>query len=362
MNRLTNIASMLRQKGWDALLLCCAEHIGGESMQYATGMHGLEGMVIVTAKGEGYCFTDSRYIEAAQKIVAANGLRVEQASKKYCTTAAELAAALGLRCIAFEDRVMTYAEYQAYAEALPCGMAPAGDALTALRAVKTDDEVEYIVAAQRIAERAFDEVLGLVSPGMTEVALAAELEYRMRKLGAEGLAFSTIFVSGANSSLPHGVPTEKKLERGEFVTVDFGARVNGYCSDMTRTFALGEATDEMRRVYDTVLAAQLAGIEALAVGKKGHEVDEAARDVIEAAGYGEYFGHGLGHSVGLHVHDPGPRASKGAEDAFTDGNIITMEPGIYLPGRFGVRIEDMILVKAEGNRNLTACPKSLLIL
>ncbi|NCB04092.1 MAG: aminopeptidase P family protein [Clostridia bacterium] len=362
MTRLEKIASMLRQKKYDALLLTCAEHIGGESMQYATGMNGLEGMALITAKGEGYCFTDSRYIEAAQKIVGANGLRVEMPQKKYHEVAAELAASLGLRCIAFEDRVMTYAEYQVYAGALPCGMVASGDALTMLRAAKTDDEVESIVAAQRIAERAFDEVLGLVAPGKTESELAAELEYRMRRHGAQGLAFSTIFVSGANSSLPHGVPGDKKLQRGDFVTVDFGARVNGYCSDMTRTFAIGEATDEMRRVYETVLEAQLAGIAALEVGKTGHEVDKAARDVIEHAGYGAYFGHGLGHSVGLHVHDPGPRAAKGSEACFSDGNIITMEPGIYLPGRFGVRIEDMILVKADGNRNLTACPKALLIL
>ena len=175
------------------------------------------------------------------------------------------------------------------------------------------------------------------------------------------LSFPTIFVSGAKSSLPHGTPGDKKIEAGDFVTIDFGAMVGGYHSDMTRTFAVGFATDEMKKVYNTVLEAQLAGIEAFAVGKPGSQVDKAARDIIEAAGYGPYFGHGLGHSLGLNIHES-PRAAKTYHREFVQGNIVTIEPGIYLPGKFGVRIEDMVYLGADGKRNLTNFPKELLIL
>jgi Xaa-Pro aminopeptidase len=168
-------------------------------------------------------------------------------------------------------------------------------------------------------------------------------------------------VSGANSSLPHGVPGPKKLEEGDFVTIDFGAIVEGYRSDMTRTFAIGYATEEMKKVYNTVLEAQLAGINAFEPGARGCDVHNAAHDVIRAAGYGQYFGHGLGHSLGLNIHEM-PRAAKAFTRPFVQGNIITMEPGIYLPGKFGVRIEDMVYLAADGKRNVTCYPKELQIL
>ena len=201
----------------------------------------------------------------------------------------------------------------------------------------------------------------LIKPGAVEREVAAELDYRMARLGSTGVSFPTIFVSGAKSSLPHGTPGDKKIEAGDFVTIDFGAMVGGYHSDMTRTFAVGFATDEMKKVYNTVLEAQLAGIEAFAAGKPGSQVDKAARDIIEAAGYGPYFGHGLGHSLGLNIHES-PRAAKTYHREFVQGNIVTIEPGIYLPGKFGVRIEDMVYLGADGKRNLTNFPKELLIL
>jgi Xaa-Pro aminopeptidase len=240
-------------------------------------------------------------------------------------------------------------------------MMPVKDAFEVLREVKEQAEVDCIVAAQRIAEQALEKLLPFIKPGAVENELAAELEHQMRVLGSTGVSFPTILVSGAKSSLPHGTPGDKKIEYGDFVTIDFGAMVGGYHSDMTRTFAVGTATDEMKKVYDTVLRAQLAGIEALEVGVPGCQVDKAARDIIEQAGYGKYFGHGLGHSLGLNIHES-PRASKAWPHPFKEGNIITIEPGIYLPGKFGVRIEDMVYLSPEGKKNLTKAPKELLIL
>ena len=235
------------------------------------------------------------------------------------------------------------------------------NAFEVLREVKEEQEISQIVAAQRIAEAALTRVLPSIRPGVAEKELAAELDYQMLKLGSTGVSFETILVSGAKSSLPHGKPGEKKIADGDFVTIDFGAMVGGYHSDMTRTFAVGHATEEMRTVYATVLEAQLAGIAALEAGVPGSTVDQAARDVIERAGYGKCFGHGLGHSLGLNIHE-NPRASRLYPEPFKTGNIITIEPGIYLPGKFGVRIEDMVYLGADGKRNLTEAPKNLTIL
>ena len=356
MSRLEKISGALKNRGWDAALIT-----GGENLCYATGFRGLEGMVFITADGKGFCHTDSRYIEAVTAAVAPRGYQVIQPEDNYYVCAAKLAERLGLHTVAFEDRVMPVAEYEKYKAQIACSLVPAGDLYELLREIKEEEEVANIVAAQRIAEAALHELLPRIRPGAVERELAAELDYLMGKRGSEGVSFSTIFVSGAKSSLPHGVPGDKKIENGDFVTIDFGAMKNGYHSDMTRTFAVGHATEEMKRVYDTVYRAQQAGIEALAVGKPGREVHNAAAKVIEDAGYGPYFGHGLGHSVGLNIHE-NPRAARTYEPAFKLGNIITMEPGIYLPGKFGVRIEDMVYLAPEGKRNLTEFPKELTIL
>ena len=318
-------------------------------------------MVLVTADGKGYCFTDSRYIEAAEKAIAPWGYQVIQPDVSYPQCVAQLCQEHKLESLLFEDQDMTVASHARYTAAVPAKLIPAGEAFSETREVKEEIEVERIVAAQRIAEKALEEILPLIKPGAVEREVAAELDYRMARLGSTGVSFPTIFVSGAKSSLPHGTPGDKKIEAGDFVTIDFGAMVGGYHSDMTRTFAVGFATDEMKKVYNTVLEAQLAGIEAFAVGKPGSQVDKAARDIIEAAGYGPYFGHGLGHSLGLNIHES-PRAAKTYHREFVQGNIVTIEPGIYLPGKFGVRIEDMVYLGADGKRNLTNFPKELLIL
>ena len=357
MERLNKLAAMARANACDGVLITEAENLC-----YATGFVGLEGMVLVTAEGRGYCFTDSRYIEAAEKAIAPWGYQVTQPDVSYPQCVRQLCDELGLKSLLFEDQDMTVSTHARYTAALEgVKLVPAGEAFSETREVKEEIEVERIVAAQRIAEKALEEILPLIKPGAVEREVAAELDYRMARLGSTGVSFQTIFVSGAKSSLPHGTPGDKKIEAGDFVTIDFGAMVGGYHSDMTRTFAVGFATDEMKKIYNTVLEAQLAGIEALNVGVPGNLVDKAARDVIEAAGYGAYFGHGLGHSLGLNIHE-NPRAAKTYHRPFVQGNIITIEPGIYLPGKFGVRIEDMVYLAADGKRNLTAYPKELQIL
>ncbi|MBO4929186.1 MAG: aminopeptidase P family protein [Clostridia bacterium] len=356
MERLHKLAAMARANHCDGVLITEAENLC-----YATGFVGLEGMVLVTADGKGYCFTDSRYIEAAEKAIAPWGYQVIQPDVSYPQCVAQLCQEHKLESLLFEDQDMTVASHARYTAAVPAKLIPAGEAFSETREVKEEIEVERIVAAQRIAEKALEEILPLIKPGAVEREVAAELDYRMARLGSTGVSFQTIFVSGAKSSLPHGTPGDKKIEAGDFVTIDFGAMVGGYHSDMTRTFAVGFATDEMKKVYNTVLEAQLAGIEAFAVGKPGSQVDKAARDIIEAAGYGPYFGHGLGHSLGLNIHE-NPRAAKTYHREFVQGNIVTIEPGIYLPGKFGVRIEDMVYLGADGKRNLTNFPKELLIL
>ena len=356
MERLHKLAAMARANHCDGVLITEAENLC-----YATGFVGLEGMVLVTADGKGYCFTDSRYIEAAEKAIAPWGYQVIQPDVSYPQCVAQLCQEHKLESLLFEDQDMTVASHARYTAAVPAKLIPAGEAFSETREVKEEIEVERFVAAQRIAEKALEEILPLIKPGAVEREVAAELDYRMARLGSTGVSFPTIFVSGAKSSLPHGTPGDKKIEAGDFVTIDFGAMVGGYHSDMTRTFAVGFATDEMKKVYNTVLEAQLAGIEAFAVGKPGSQVDKAARDIIEAAGYGPYFGHGLGHSLGLNIHES-PRAAKTYHREFVQGNIVTIEPGIYLPGKFGVRIEDMVYLGADGKRNLTNFPKELLIL
>ena len=356
MERLHKLAAMAHANHCDGVLITEAENLC-----YATGFVGLEGMVLGTADGKGYCFTDSRYIEAAEKAIAPWGYQVIQPDVSYPQCVAQLCQEHKLESLLFEDQDMTVASHARYTAAVPAKLIPAGEAFSETREVKEEIEVERIVAAQRIAEKALEEILPLIKPGAVEREVAAELDYRMARLGSTGVSFPTIFVSGAKSSLPHGTPGDKKIEAGDFVTIDFGAMVGGYHSDMTRTFAVGFATDEMKKVYNTVLEAQLAGIEAFAVGKPGSQVDKAARDIIEAAGYGPYFGHGLGHSLGLNIHES-PRAAKTYHREFVQGNIVTIEPGIYLPGKFGVRIEDMVYLGADGKRNLTNFPKELLIL
>ena len=354
MNHLKQIGAKLPEYGIDAMLLSSAP---GE--YYGIGFHG-EGYVVVTA-GECRYFTDSRYIEAAEKTVTGAVITMTNRERNYPALLQQAIDELGIRKLGFEDGYMTVAQYRYLDNALQVELVPAQGLVNGLRAAKDQEEIDAMVQAQRIAERAFDEILKFIKPGVTEKEIAAKLEYDMLRFGAQKMSFDPIVVSGPNGSLPHGVPSDKKVENGEFITMDFGCIYNGYCSDMTRTVALGEPTEEMRKVYNVVLQAQLAGLAASKAGVTGKSIDAAARKVIEDAGYGEYFGHGYGHSVGIEIHEA-PNANMRDETPMPVGAAVSAEPGIYLPGRFGVRIEDVAIMTEDGCIDITKAPKDLIVL
>ncbi len=330
------------------------------SIRYASGFHIDDGAAVITRDGA-WVITDSRYVEAASAAIRDMEVRCTSNGHPLGAMLGELAAQLGLRRAAACPSRLSHSQWTWLEQALGVPLDPDGSIVEGLRACKDRDEVDSIIAAQRIAEKALDEVLGLIKPGMTEKQIAAELVYRMYKYGGEGNSFDPIVVTGPKSSMPHGVPGENVVKDGDFITMDFGTLYNGYCSDMTRTVAVGHVTEEMRRVYDTVLQAQLAGIAAAAPGVPGRDVHEAGRKVIADAGYGEYFGHGFGHSLGLEIHE-NPGARPGNDAPLPEGAVISAEPGIYLPGRFGVRIEDMLWLHDGAAENLTKAPKELIIL
>lgn len=357
MHHFEKIARGLADQGLDAMLLT-----GEANRFYASGFHsaGTDGVALVT-KEKAYYFTDSRYTEAAERCVRDAEIQEVGRGRWYPVLLEEAVKRHNIVRMGYEDAYMTVRDYESYRKALSCELVPAAEFLWGLRKVKDPEELEAMEGAQRIAEAALEQILEEIRPGVTEKEIAARLQYLMLHLGASDMSFDPIVVSGANGSLPHGVPSEKTIQDGEFVTMDFGCVYRGYCSDMTRTVAVGHVTEEMRRVYDTVLTAQKAGIAAARAGVTGREVDGAARQVIEEAGYGPYFGHSFGHGVGVEIHEA-PNAAPSVETALPAGAVISAEPGIYLPGKLGVRIEDVIILTEDGCRNLTRAPKELLVL
>ena len=332
------------------------------SRRYLTGFPSSAGMVLITRE-KAYFLTDSRYSEAAARTITTAECR-EYAN--VSETLGELFRRHGIRRVQREAEQTTLAELARWRQMLPgIEWVTGGELdrrLTALRLVKTPQELEKLRQAQQLTESGFSHILSFIRAGRTEREIALELEFFIRRQGAEGVSFDFIVVSGANSSLPHGVPTDKKVEPGDFVTMDFGAMVDGWHADMTRTVAVGQVSEQQREVYDTVLRAQKAALAVLSPHISGVQGDAAARDVIREAGYGAYFGHGTGHGVGVDIHEE-PRLSPNAGDALLPiGSVVTVEPGIYLPGQFGVRIEDMALITPDGCENLTAAPKELIVL
>ena len=353
MNHLEHIAAHL--DGLDAILLTSEANC-----YYAAGFMG-EGIALVTRRGSWY-FTDSRYTEAADKAIGdAAVIREVSRERPFSALINEALAASGAEKVGFEDQRMTVAEHAVYSEKLHCTLTPASALMTELRGSKDEEELSCMIAAQRIAEGALAQILKEIRPGMTEKEIAARLNYLMVSAGAEKTSFDTIVASGPNGSMPHAVPGMRKVREGDFITMDFGCVYKGYCSDMTRTVALGRPSDEMRNVYDIVLQAQLAGIAAARAGVTGAAIDGAARKVIQDAGYGSCFGHSFGHSLGIDIHEA-PNAAPGNDKPMPDGAVISAEPGIYLPGRFGVRIEDVMILRPDGAQVITKAPKALLVL
>ena len=355
-SRLERLLSQLPEEV-DAVLVA-----SGVGRRYLTGMQSSAGTLLAFRDGSAYFVIDSRYIEAAR--AAVRGCEVLLQEKLY----AQLGGLLerhGAKRVAVEGDYMTLSEHLDFKERLP-GVELLADRrlsglLRRMRAVKSPEEVAAVRAAQAITDAAYSHILGYIRPGRTEREIAGELLDFCYRRGSERPAFDFIVVSGKNSSKPHGVPSDKPVEAGDFVTMDFGCVVDGYCSDMTRTVAVGCVSDEQRRVYETVLAAQRAALAAARPGIRGKEVDAAAREVIAAAGWGDCFGHGTGHSLGLEIHEP-PAFSPTEEELLEPGMIITVEPGIYLEGRFGVRIEDMVLLTEDGSLDLTDSDKEITVL
>ena len=339
--------------GCDAVIICTEV-----SRRYLLGFPSSDGTLII--KDDGAVFIiDGRYSEAAR--AAVRDAEVIEQNKLFEQIKSILG---GCKTVAVET-ALPYRTVSAFRNALSdydVKALPEMDReIEKMRGIKSAEEVDNIKAAQGIAELAFDHILGFIKPGVSDIEIAAELEYVMRRNGAERMAFDTIAISGAVTSMPHGVPTCKKVENGDFVTMDFGAVVNGCHSDMTRTVAVGDVTDEMRKVYGVVLDAQKAALDALKAGLLCSDGDLAARKVIANAGYGECFTHATGHSVGYEIHES-PTLSPSAKGTLSAGNVVTVEPGIYIAGRFGVRIEDMALITENGCENLTSAKKELIVL
>lgn len=355
MDKTERLAGFLPDEGDAALVLTPANR------RYLTGFPSSAGWLVVGRRGAWF-FTDFRYIEAAKR-------RVKGAECRMFTRAADsltaLFAATGIQRV-FVENGLTLGEFDALRRDIPGVDWRSGPELDgwigSLRLCKSPEELSLIRQAQAFTEYGFEHILPFIRAGRTEREIALELEFLVRKQGAEGTAFDFIVVSGPNSSLPHGVPGDRQLQPGDFVTMDFGAMVDGWRSDMTRTVAVGRISDEQRRVYDTVLRAQEACLSVLRAGLPCVEGDRAARDIIDGAGYAGCFGHGTGHGVGVDIHEE-PRMSPSADAALLQADsVVTVEPGIYLEGRFGVRIEDMVRITPDGCENLTHAPKELLCL
>ena len=329
------------------------------SRHYGAEFDIAEGVAIVTKAGCRY-FTDSRYIESAEKYL--KGFEVLMTDRQHTPFQRlnDAIADFGVTTLGYEEDYLTVAELQGYEKNLNAKLVPFNKPIFDFRASKEEWEIDLMKKAQAITDKAFEEVLPRIRVGMSELELQAELIYCMYKNGGTGLAFDPIVVSGPNTSLPHGVAGERKIQAGDFVTMDFGASYMGYCADMTRTVAVGFATEEMKKVYSIVLEAQNSAIAATKAGVTGAYVDGVARKVIEDAGFGENFGHGYGHSLGLEIHEA-PNMNTRNQEPLPAMAVCSAEPGIYLPGKFGVRIEDVTILTEDGAIDITASPKKLII-
>ena len=348
--RLARFREQLSDKGIDAGIL-----YKPENRRYLSGFTGSSGYVVVTLD-DAYFITDFRYMEQASK--QCMGFEVlEHTNENPLHT---ILKGLKLNNIGFEDDFVTYAQYREFCDKLEhTKMVPLEGVMGNLRKIKDEEEIKMIEKAALIADHAFDHILKFIKVGMKETDVALELEVFMKRQGASGLSFDSIVASGVRSSLPHGVASDKIIEEGDFVTLDFGCVYEGYCSDMTRTFVMGKASEKQKEIYSIVLDAQINALEAIKPGITGVEVDRIARDIIKEKGYGNCFGHGLGHGVGLEVHEA-PRLSPLGHETLRPGMVVTDEPGIYVPGFGGVRIEDLVVVTETGCRTLSKSPKDLI--
>ncbi|WP_096550961.1 M24 family metallopeptidase [Ureibacillus thermosphaericus] len=353
MNKLDKLRKELESHHVDALLIT-----NPYNRRYMTGFTGSSGAALVT-KNDAVFITDFRYTEQANHQV--KEFRIIQQEGSILKEVEKLVDECKIKTLGFERDTVTYGEYESFQNLLNVELVPLSGLIEKIRLIKTDEEIKIIKVACEIADAAFSHILNFIKPGVTELEVSNELEFFMRKQGATSSSFDTIVASGLRSALPHGVATNKIIEQGDFVTLDFGAVYNGYVSDMTRTIAVGNPNTKLVEMYNVVLEAQLLALEKIKPGMTGIEADKIARDYLTDKGYGEAFGHSTGHGIGLEIHE-GPALSYRNNQTLEPNMVVTVEPGVYLPGIGGVRIEDDIVITATGNERLTHSTKDLIIL
>ena len=351
--KLANLRKQLEKEKIDALLIT-----NPYNRSYMTKFTGTAGVVLVSAN-DAVFITDFRYTEQAEKEI--EGYRIVQHTTTIIEEVALQVKNMNVKTVGFEKDDMSFGLYELYKQEIEAELKPVSGLVEKLRMVKTPDELAILQEAAKIADDAFSHIITYIRPGITELEVSNELEFFMRKQGATSSSFSIIVASGLRSALPHGVATNKVIESGDFVTLDYGALYNGYISDITRTVAVGEPTDKLKEIYAVTLEAQELALKGIKPGMTGIEADAIARDYISSKGYGEAFGHSTGHGIGLEVHES-PGLSFKSGTVLEPNMVVTVEPGIYLPEIGGVRIEDDIVITEDGNKRLTFATKELLIL
>ena len=329
------------------------------NMRYISNFTGGEGYLVIT-RDKNYIIVDSRYTVQAKEETKNYEVIEVSSIRNYFKVFQTIVDENNIKRFGFENKNISYDFYNSLRENVKVlEWVHIDFTLDDLRMVKRENELVHLRRAEQIGDIAFGHILGFIRPGVTELQVAAELEYRMKLEGAEDLSFNTIVASGLNSAKPHAVPQDKTIEEGDFVTMDFGCKYKGYCSDMTRTIVIGKASEKQKEIYNVVLEAQMMALDSIRAGMSCEKVDMIARDIIANAGYGNYFGHSLGHGVGLYIHE-NPRLSKGVQRILEENMVVTIEPGIYIEGFGGVRIEDMVVVKNGKCENLTHSSKKLI--
>lgn len=351
MGKLRKLREKLVEHNLDALIVTHPIN-----RRYLTGFTGSAGVAIFSRDTQIF-ITDFRYVEQAEK--QAKDFTIIQHTQAIEVEIAEQLKQLHAKRVGFEENNITYAEFSRYKNLFNCELVPTSDLIEQLRVIKTDKELMILKEAAQIADAAFEHIQSYIKPGVKEIEIANELEFFMRRKGATSSSFDIIVASGERSALPHGVASEKEIQPGELVTMDYGALYNGYCSDITRTVAVGKISDELKNIYNVVLEAQKRGVDGINPGMTGKEADALTRDYITQQGYGDYFGHSTGHGLGMEVHEE-PRLSIHSQTTLTEGMVVTVEPGIYVPGVGGCRIEDDIVVTSTGNERLTFSTKELI--
>ncbi|HJV32145.1 MAG TPA: aminopeptidase P family protein [Bacillales bacterium] len=326
--------------------------------RYIANFTGSAGVVLISVD-QAQFITDFRYVEQAAK--QCQGFEVVQHTGSIPNEVAEQVKKLGIKKLGFEEDYLTFSSFKSYENAIEAELVPVSGLIEKLRLIKTDAEIKILKEAADIADAAFKHIIEFIRPGKTELEVSNELEFFMRKAGATSSSFDTIVASGLRSALPHGVATDKVIEKGDIVTLDYGAYHKGFVSDITRTIAVGEPDAKLKEIYQIVFEAQMRGMDGIKPGMTGKEADALTRDYISEKGFGEYFGHSTGHGIGLEVHE-GPALSSRSDVVLKPGMIVTCEPGIYVPGLGGVRIEDDTMITEEGNEALTHSTKELIIL